>query len=86
MPCLQPKIMIVDGFHQDGPHAAAIGAQGIGEDLIAHQGRIGCRDAVLFKASQDASAAGFGSMGNAVQAVGGAELFYPGVLDRKSVV
>ena len=77
MPCLQPEIVIIDGFYQDGPHPTAIGAQGVRKDLIAHQSSFLRRNAVLGKALPDPTTAGFLSMGDAIQAIGSTKLFYP---------
>jgi len=54
MPCLQPEIMIVYGLHQNGGNACAVGAKGVGVDLVAYQSRFRCWDAVLGKTLIDA--------------------------------
>ena len=80
MPCLQPEIMIVDGLHQNGPHTAAIGAQGIGEDLISHQSGLGSRDAVFGKAFFDTLGKRLFRMGDAVKTILPAEFGDPVVM------
>ena len=44
MSCLQPEIMIVNGFYQNGSYTRSIGTKRIRINLVTHQRRIGSRD------------------------------------------
>ena len=68
MPCLQPKIMIIDGLDQNGAHTATIGTQGIGKDLITGQSAFICAQSKFFQALADTLGEGFLGMGNAFDA------------------
>jgi len=65
MPQLQPNIVIVNGLYQNGSHTAAVGAQGIRKDLIAHQGALFWVSTKLCKAFSDALGEGLAGMGDA---------------------
>ena len=64
MPCLQPEIMIINGFYQNRPGTATIGAEGIGKNLISYQCRLGCRNLELGKTFLNTLGKGFFRMGN----------------------
>ena len=77
MPGLEPEIMVVDSLYQDRTDTAAIGAKGIGEDLVAHQRRPGCRDLVFFQALTDALGKGLFRVGDAIHTIVIAEDLHP---------
>ena len=64
MPGLQPEIMIVYGIHQNGCNACAVGAQGVGIDLIADQSRLRGRDAVSIQTFPNPLGEGLFCVGN----------------------
>ena len=76
----QPKIMVMDGLDQDGPDPTAIGAQSIGEYLIAHQRRAGCWKLIPFQALADALGKRLFRMGDAVHAIAPAKDLHPIVM------
>ena len=61
--------MIIDRIHQDGGNAGTVAAQGIREDLVAHDGSSFRRDIILCKALPDALGKRLLSVGNAVHTV-----------------
>ena len=77
MPCLQPEIMVVDGLHQDRSNTGAVGAQGVGINLVAHQSRFGCGNPVFDKALIDAFGEGLFRMGNAGNTLLAAKNLHP---------
>ena len=77
MPCLQPEIMIVDGLYQNRTDTAAIGAQGIGKDLVACQRAFLCVQSKLPQALADALGEGFLGMGDTFKPPFPAENLHP---------
>ena len=77
MTCLQPEIVIVDGADQNGGHADAVRAKGIGVDLIAHQRGVLCRDVIFRQTLPDALGKWLFRVGDAVQTMLPAETGHP---------